>query len=80
MRPTKALTLDPSLRFQYFLARELGMTRKRLVREMPPREIPYWMALYNVEAREREQAEQRAEDKAKAAQLARGMRGLRATE
>jgi hypothetical protein len=43
---------------------------------MPPREFPYWMALYTVEARERE----RAEDKAKAAKLARGMRGLRAME
>jgi hypothetical protein len=38
------------------------------------------MALYNVEARERERDAQRAEDRAKAARLARGMRGLRAME
>jgi hypothetical protein len=50
------------------------MTRRRLVREMPSRELPYWMALYNIEVREREQAEQRAADKAKAERLARGMR------
>jgi hypothetical protein len=79
-RPTKVLTMDSSLRFQYSLARELGMTRKRLVREMPSRELPFWMALYAIEAREREQAEQRAEDRAKAAKFARGMRGLRAAE
>lgn len=52
------------------------MTRKRLAREMPPREFPVWMALYNVEARERERAQQDADDKAKAASMSRNLSAL----
>lgn len=43
---------------------------------MSIRELNLWMGLYNVEARERDEAQQRAEDKAKAEKLARGMRAL----
>jgi hypothetical protein len=62
-------------RFQYFLARELGMTRSELLRRMSVRELVDWMAYYTLENADRERAQQDAEDRAKAQQMARSLAG-----
>jgi hypothetical protein len=46
---------------------------------MPPREMPYWVALYNLEGVERERAQQDADDKAKATRMSRGLSAIRST-
>lgn len=51
---------EPDARFELILARDLGMTRSRLRRVMSAREYIDWLALYSLEADEREQALERA--------------------
>jgi hypothetical protein len=47
--PKAALQADPLLRYQYGLAREMGMTLKRLVAELGPGEIAYQIAYDELE-------------------------------
>lgn len=47
---------NPDLRFEFVLARDLGMTVGELRRRMSVREFNRWAALYVLEAREREKA------------------------
>lgn len=42
------------MRFTFVLARELGMSRRRLLQEMDAKEIAQWQALMLLEARELE--------------------------
>lgn len=63
------------LQFQYALARELGMTWRRLSSEMDARELTYWMAFFRRDQREQERARQQAKDNAVAADMARGLAG-----
>ena len=74
-RPTKALSRDAALRFEFVLARDLGMTRAELLLRMSGSEFAHWMALYQLEHREQQRAQQHAEDRAKAERMARSMRG-----
>jgi len=64
--PRKAMLTDSTLRFEYHLARELGMTHTHLVHSMSGDEFAHWVAFYNIEARERAKAERDARNKAKA--------------
>lgn len=57
------------------MARELGMTRAELTARMSGSEFAYWIALMNIEARERDKAQRGAQNKARAQQLAARMRG-----
>ncbi len=43
---------NPDLRFQFRLARDLGMTRADLLRRMSAREYAQWVAFYTVEAKD----------------------------
>lgn len=73
MRP-KVLRADPTVRFEYHLARELGMTHEELLRRMSGVEFAYWMALYREEHYEREKAQKQAAGRARARQMASTMR------
>lgn len=42
---------QPSLRFEFILARDLGMTHARLLDEMSSTEFQQWAAFYRAEAR-----------------------------
>lgn len=64
-------------RFQYSLARELGMTRAELLRRMSVRELVEWIAFFKIEQEETQRAREDAEDRAKAQQMARSMAGWR---
>jgi hypothetical protein len=44
--PTKAFETSPDLEFEYFLARELGMTVARLRHEMSAQEFLEWSIYY----------------------------------
>lgn len=61
-------------RFQYSLARELGMTRADLVHRMSVSELIDWMAFYTLEQEDQRRASERAQDAATASQIVRGMR------
>jgi len=54
---------DPELRFEFVLARELHMTVGELRRRMSTREFAHWIALYRIEAREREAEQRRAQQR-----------------
>lgn len=54
------------MRFTYDLARELGMTRRRLLAEADADEIAHWQALRLLERREAQQAEKELKLKADA--------------
>jgi len=45
---------NPERMFVFRLARELGMTVSRLLREADSREIAEWMAFFSIENQERE--------------------------
>ena len=60
------------MRFEFELARELGMTHANLVRSMSGSEFAHWIALYQIEHRERERAQKRSEAKARARRMSRG--------
>ncbi len=62
------------VRFQYSLARELGMTRSELIRRMSIAEIIDWMAFFKLEQEDQKRASERAEDAATARQMAHGLR------
>lgn len=64
------------VKFQYSLARELGMTRARLIREMSTRELIDWIAYFTIEQEDQTRAREVAEDRAKAQQMARQMAGM----
>lgn len=49
MPPKAAMKDDQLLRYQYRLARELGMTHARLVQELAPGEIAFQMAYDELE-------------------------------
>lgn len=49
------------------------MTRAELLQRMSASEFAHWMALYDLERRERERAERDAQDKAKARDMARNL-------
>lgn len=55
-------------RFQFSLARELGMTRAELIRRMSTRELVGWMAYFTLEQQDRQRATEDAEDRARAQQ------------
>lgn len=61
-------------RFQYSLARELGMTRAELVHRMSVSELIDWMAFFRLEQEDQRRESERAEDRATAQQVMRGMR------
>ena len=63
------------VRFQYSLARELGMTHRQLLSDMSVPELVHWMAFFKLEQLDRERAQQDAEDKAAAQRALRGLRG-----
>jgi hypothetical protein len=48
-RPKAHLKADGGLSFEYILAKELGMTHKRLLRELGPGELAYWRASFELE-------------------------------
>lgn len=52
------------------------MTRDELLIRMSSREFAYWIGFYQREQREQAQAQQRAEDLAKAQSMSRGLAGL----
>ena len=72
--PSKALRTDPTLRFEFHLARELHMTHEDLLRRMSGREFARWMALYRMEHAERQRAERDARGKSRARAMATRMR------
>lgn len=47
------------------------MTRSELLQRMSASEFAYWLALYQIEHRERERAQRDAEDKSRARQMSR---------
>jgi hypothetical protein len=55
----------PERRFYFQLARELGMTVGELSVRMSSAEMAEWMALYKIEASEREHSRQVAEQRSK---------------
>lgn len=63
------------VRFQYSLARELGMTRARLLREMSTAEFIGWIAHFKIEQEDTKRAREDAEDQARAQQMARQLAG-----
>jgi hypothetical protein len=63
------------VRFQYSLARELGMTHRQLVSTMTTRELIDWMAFYRLEHEERDKAKQAADDRMAEQQALRALRG-----
>jgi len=72
--PPKVLRDNPTIRMEFYLARELGMTRAELLRRMSAAEFAHWIAFYQIEAQERERSQQQAEDKARARAMAGRMR------
>jgi len=74
-RQTKVFGQNPTLQFQYALARELGMTWRRLISEMGTSELIHWMAFFRREQRDQDRARERASDNAEAMKAARGMAG-----
>lgn len=62
------------VRFQYSLARELGMTRAELVRRMSVTELLDWMAFFKLEQEDQKREMDRAQDRATAQQMVRSMR------
>ncbi len=76
-RLIKALGTDGTLRFEYFLARELKMTRAELLLRMSGDEFAHWIAFYQREQREQREAQERAQDKAEAMRMSRSVAGLR---
>lgn len=75
--PTKVLGTDSMLRFQYFLALQLGMTRGELIRRMSAHEFAGWQAYYRRQHREQEEAAADAKGKADAQRLSRQLGGVR---
>lgn len=61
------------LRFEFYLARELRMTRGELRERMTGNEFAYWIAFVGLEAKEQERAQKSAQNRAKAAQLSKSM-------
>ena len=57
---------DPTIRFEFTLAKELGMTRAELQGRMSGSEFAGWIAYYNLEARDRERAEKRSRARSRA--------------
>jgi hypothetical protein len=51
------------------------MTWGRLITEMSTRELIYWMALYRIERREQDRAQEDARDRADAQRMARRLAG-----
>lgn len=64
------------VRFQYSLARELGMTRSELLKRMSMREFVDWIAYFKIENEDQRRAQEDAEDRARASQMARSMAGM----
>ena len=58
------------MRFQYSLARELGMTRADLIRRMSVSEIIDWVAFFRLERDDQRREMERAQDAATARQMA----------
>lgn len=75
-RLIKAFGRDPTLRFEYRLALELKMTRAELLLRMSGSEFAHWIAYFQREHREQQDARDRAEGKARAQQMARKLAGL----
>jgi hypothetical protein len=73
--PRKAMRRVPTLRFEYQLARELGMTHATLVASMSGNEFAHWIALYTLEHRERERDRKRAEAKGRARRMSKSIGG-----
>lgn len=61
-------------RFQYSLARELGMMRADLLRRMSVSEFIDWMAFFRLEQEDQAREIARAQDQATARQMVRSMR------
>lgn len=59
MRLRSVSKASPETRFYLTLARELGMTKGELLTRMSSYELTEWMALYSMEAKEREAARNR---------------------
>jgi hypothetical protein len=51
------------------------MTWGRLITEMPTSEFVYWLALYRIERREQDRAQEDAQDRADAQRMARRLAG-----
>jgi len=48
------MSANPERMFVFRLARELGMTASRLLKEADSRELAEWMAFFSIENKERE--------------------------
>jgi hypothetical protein len=57
------------LRFEYFLARELKMTHGELRERITGKEFVHWVALFNIERREQERAQRRAQNRSRALRM-----------
>jgi hypothetical protein len=57
------------------LARDLHMTRAELVQRMSASEFAHWIAFYNMEAHDREQAQKRAQRRSAARRMSAQMSG-----
>jgi len=73
--PSKALKRNPTLRFEYQIARELGMTRAQLIASMSGNEFAHWIALYTIEHQERERERKRAEARSRAKRMSKSLGG-----
>lgn len=62
------------MRFEFQLARELKMTHAELIRRLSGSEFAYWIAFFQMEAHDQEQAHKRAANRSKAQQQAARLR------
>lgn len=62
--PKAQLLADGELHFQYQLAKELGMTHRRLLVELGTGETAYWRGVFELENEHFEQSRRNAEHQA----------------
>lgn len=74
MMPPKAMRANSTVRFQYSLARELGRTRRELLRTMSVTEYIDWIAYFKLEQEDQRRQMEDAEDRVKAQQALRSLR------
>jgi hypothetical protein len=57
------------MRFEFYLARELRMTRGALRERMTGKELVHWVAFLQLEQRDQERAQRRAQNRSKARRM-----------
>lgn len=65
--PKPRFLTDPRLRFEFSLARELGMTHAELLERMSGQEFAHWAAYFRIEGRENEERMSEAKNQGQAA-------------